>query len=184
MPEIPTPLVTHFAINQDRLPVCGEQITDDGAFSTTNPGLVTCFQCRNTNTFKYTQQPAKLSTVLKELPIRQQLRRRWTVAVVGGDTDAGFEDWLEAGGVGGSGSRPLHKPPYLNYEGSGVFEFYDVEDAHHSMEVVPQGTGHVEFTLSNVTFLLSHLDRVDLVRALLHDLHYSPEVGGPGDDQD
>lgn len=99
------------------------------------------------------------------------------------------EDCLELIKTGGSEDRPHHVPPVMNESGDGVFLF---TDTHHgagfTMEVVPQTTGNVEITLDNPQspghmFTLSHLDRMDLVRALLHDFHYSPERGGPnGDD--
>lgn len=118
-------------------------------------------------------------------------RRQWTVECVAGDTDLGLLDWLrEKLGVGGS--TPRHKPPRMEDERGmvdGVFEFYDVDyyaavplSNTASMEVVPQTTGNVEITLCDSTFTLSHLDRADLIRALLHDFHYSTERGGPNDD--
>lgn len=83
---------------------------------------------------------------------------------------------------------PLHIPPIMNENGDGIFRFHD---RHHgigfTMEVIPQTTGNVEITLEDSNhagevFTLSHLDRADLLRALLHDFHYSPERGGPNDD--
>lgn len=83
--------------------------------------------------------------------------------------------------ITGVGSpTPLHKPPLMNEKDDGVFEFYDVhEGGDWPLEVVPQTTGNVEFTMGQHLFTLSHLDRADLIRALLHDFHYSPERGGP-----
>lgn len=82
---------------------------------------------------------------------------------------------------------PLHTPPLMNENDDGIFLF---TDTHHgagfTMEVVPQTTGNVEITIEEPggeghLFTLSHLDRADLLRALLHDFHYSPERGGPND---
>lgn len=134
------------------------------------------------------REPVKLSGVFKDLPIREQLRRRWTVACVGGETEQGFTDWLND--QGGSEPRPLHSPPIMNDNEDGVFRFYGTHsDLGGEMEVIPMTTGNVEFGVrdtasgAGLIFNLSHLDRIDLVRALLHDFHYSPERGGP-DDQD
>lgn len=178
---MPSPV--HYKLGPLIPAVCGE---DHAPFvSHTDPGQVTCLACRKSPQFLITQQPAKLSTVLKELPIRQQLRRRWTVAVVGGDTDASFEDWLEAGGVGGSGSRPLHTPPYMNESDDNLWIFRDANTPDGEELVVAQREhGHVDLIIGGEQFRLHHLDRMDLVRALLHDFNYSSEVGGPGDDQD
>ena len=77
---------------------------------------------------------------------------------------------------------PLHTPPTMN-EDDGIFWFHDVHETDNWMlEVVPQTTGNVEITIGDKLFTLSHLDRADLLRALLHDFHYSPERGGPHDD--
>ncbi|QWY82826.1 hypothetical protein PP641_gp086 [Arthrobacter phage SilentRX] len=78
------------------------------------------------------------------------------------------------------------KPPYMNEKDDGVFVFHDVHIDGCVLEVVPQATGNVEITLEydgeGHLFTLSHLDRADLLRALLHDFHYSPERGGPNDE--
>lgn len=70
----------------------------------------------------------------------------------------------------------------------GVFTFFDVHlGEYYTLEVVPQTTGNVEITIGSAEvddgrmFTLSQLDRADLIRALLHDFHYSPEKGGPND---
>lgn len=93
--------------------------------------------------------------------------------------------------LGVGASTPLHTPPRMEDERGmtdGVFIFHDVHDTEHvsTMEVVPQLSGNVEITLGykgeGVLFTLSHTDRADLLRALLHDFHYSPERGGPNDD--
>lgn len=82
-----------------------------------------------------------------------------------------------------------HVPPIMNDNNDGIFLF---TDRHHgagfTMEVVPQLSGNVEITIKEPggeghMFTLSHLDRADLLRALLHDFHYSPERGGPNDDE-
>lgn len=79
----------------------------------------------------------------------------------------------------------LHTPPRMNATDDGIFLF---TDRHHgdgfTMEVVPQLSGNVEITIeepggSGHMFTLSHLDRADMLRALLHEFHYSPERGGP-----
>lgn len=86
-----------------------------------------------------------------------------------------------------------HKPPRMedaNGLNDGVFIFYGTHsDLGGEMEVVPMTSGNVEFTIApnssqsdGLVFSLSHLDRADLIRALLHDFHYSPERGGPNDD--
>jgi hypothetical protein len=86
-----------------------------------------------------------------------------------------------------------HTPPRMEDERGltdGVFIFHGTHsDLGGQMEVVPMVSGNVEFTISSdasqqdgLVFSLSHLDRLDLVRALLHDLHYSPETGGPDND--
>jgi hypothetical protein len=116
-------------------------------------------------------------------------RRQWTIAVVGGDTNLGFEEWMEAKGVG---TPTLHRPPRMEDDNGlvdGVFVFYNTEDkgSGQDMEVVPMTTGNVEFTISGgldggLVFNLKHCDRADLIRALLHDFHYSREIGGPQDD--
>ena len=86
----------------------------------------------------------------------------------------------------GSNPRPLHAPPRMEDENGltdGVFIFYDIHETDlWNMEVVPQVTGNVEITIGEQLFTLSHLDRADMIRALLHDFHYSPERGGPADD--
>lgn len=78
-----------------------------------------------------------------------------------------------------------HTPPLMNDSGDGIFEFYDVDHGFDNpLEVVPQTTGNVEITVGKAGrfFTLHHLDRADLIRALLHDFHYSPERGGPNDE--
>lgn len=91
------------------------------------------------------------------------------------------------------GQPTLHTPPRMEDERGltdGVFIFHGTHsDLGGQMEVVPMTTGNVEFTISpsgntdyGIVFNLSHLDRLDLIRALLHDFHYSPETGGPDND--
>lgn len=82
---------------------------------------------------------------------------------------------------------PKHTPPNMNDHEDGVFTFFDVHlGQRYTMEVVPQLSGNVEITVGTpgdgTMFSLSHLDRADLLRALLHNFHYSPEVGGPSAD--
>lgn len=115
----------------------------------------------------------------------EKLRRAWTVQVVGGDTDLSLADWLYLHGH--SNQRPArHTPPVMNEE-DGIFWFHDVHIEGAMLEVVPQTTGNVELTINygpddGYMLTLSHLDRADLIRALLHDFHYSPERGGPNDE--
>ena len=120
----------------------------------------------------------------------EQARRTWTVACVAGDTDLGFAEWMREVGVGPA--TPLHKPPRMEDESGivdGTFIFYGTHSSiGGEMEVVPMTTGNVEFTIpggldGGLVFNLSHLDRADMIRALLHDFHYSREIGGPGDDE-
>lgn len=121
----------------------------------------------------------------------EKLRRAWTIQVVGGETDLSLADWLYLHGH--STVRPArHIPPRMEDENGlvdGVFIFHDVRMAGVTLEVVPMTTGNVEFTIEvdgkdGHYTTIHHLDRMDLVRALLHDFHYSPERGGPADDQD
>ena len=175
---------------------------DDEIAITTNPGEVTCFACRKTEAFKATRpsMPMRLREVMAESPEFQALdrregydeqlhrdqRRRWTIECVAGDTDLGYMDWLRQ--KLGVGQPTLHNPPYMNDMNDGVFRFHGTHsDIRGEMEVIPMTTGNVEFEIRDndsgkgMIFNLSHLDRMDLVRALLHDFHYSPEQGGPND---
>ena len=104
------------------------------------------------------------------------------------------EAWVNCSGCidlmgrGAGHHPPLHVPPIMNDNEDGIFLFHDRHHgAGYTMEVVPQTTGNVEITIEEPggeghLFTLSHLDRADLLRALLHDFHYSPERGGPNDD--
>lgn len=91
-------------------------------------------------------------------------------------------------GGGLEAQPPRHTPPLMNENGDGIFLFHDVHlGAGYTLEVVPQVSGNVEITIEDAAmnghlFTLSHLDRADLLRALLHDFHYSPERGGPHDE--
>jgi hypothetical protein len=93
---------------------------------------------------------------------------------------------------GGWDPNPLHTPPRMeNANGltDGVFTFHDTHIQGATLEVVPQTTGNVEISITygpddGYLFTLHHLDRADLLRALLHDFHYSPERGGPHDETD
>ena len=111
-------------------------------------------------------------------------RREWSVAVVAGETLLGYEDWV-LNRLGVEPPTP-HTPPRMvdgNGLTDGVFTFYDRHETDNwTMEVVPQTTGNVEITIGESLFTLAHLDRADLIRALLHEFHYSPERGGPNDD--
>lgn len=142
-----------------------------------DPADVTCPDC---------------SQLIRDGEYREQHRRDWTVAAVAGDTELGFTDWLKEKLLGVGPSTPTlnlpncHRPPSMSEGGDGVFIFYDVHIEGCSMEVVPQTTGNVEITVAygaddGYLFTLSHLDRADLFRALLHDFHYSPEKDGPND---
>lgn len=109
-------------------------------------------------------------------------RRQWTIEVVAGGTDLGFTDWLRWKITGGSEPRPLQYPPYMADNNDGLFVFFDVYlGKDYTLDVAPQLSGNVEITVGNSLFTLSHLDRANLLRALLHDFHYSPERGGPHD---
>jgi hypothetical protein len=184
---------------------------------------------------------------------QEEMRRKWSVAVVGGNTVLSFADWSrtthpntadtyhladseapgrpvcgniltkwvspmpvtderrvncpdclnllsklaeeEGQGVGAPTPR-LHTPPRMENDNGhidGVFIFHDVHIEGCTLEVVPQLSGNVEVTVAykedgtpedGALFTLSLFDRVNLLQALLHEFHYGPEVGGPGDDQD
>ena len=145
---------------------------------------------------------------------REEAFRRWAIAVVGGETVLSYADWCHlernpgttrvipltlaeynAAGVGTP--TPLHVPPRMEDERGmtdGVFVFTDVHLGEgYTLEVVPQLSGNVEITISKPEdgtpedghlFTLSHCDRADLFRALLHEFHYSPERGGPDAETD
>lgn len=126
--------------------------------------------------------------------LHRDQRRAWTVECVAGFTDLGFTDWMRQK-LGVGASTPSHKPPVMNDKDDGIFTFYDVDwraaeplTTRVSLEVVPQTTGNVEMVIDAdgnadaLLFTLSHADRMNLVRALLHDFHYSPERGGPNED--
>lgn len=131
----------------------------------------------------------------QRLPVTQEermadQRRQWTIEAAAGDTDLGLIDWLkEKLGIGSP--TPRHTPPRMEDERGmtdGVFIFTDVHHGEgYTLEVVPQLSGNVEITLESSEvddgrmFTLHHLDRADLLRALLHDFHYSPERFGPND---
>lgn len=91
--------------------------------------------------------------------------------------------------IQGVGTPTPHTPPVMgdgDNNADGVFTFTDTHIQGCTMEVVPQTTGNVEITVSygpddGYMFTLHHLDRADLLRALLYDFHYSPERGGPND---
>ncbi|QWY81384.1 hypothetical protein SEA_RIZWANA_87 [Arthrobacter phage Rizwana] len=124
--------------------VCG-----DRGQQSTDPARVTCFSCRNNETFKVAQRgmPMKLSDVLAE-------------------------------GVGQPTRR--HEPPYLNDNDDNLWVFYDQRNPFDpNLRVSALADGHLQVSLGEQNFRLHHLDRMDLVRALLHDFHYSPETGGP-----
>lgn len=135
-----------------RLSACGAPITERDYLPTTNEDAVECKACLHIIGERGN---------ITEKPIT-------------------LSDYMRAGvGV----PTPLHTPPNMDDDGDGVFTFYDT---HHGpdeyMTVIPQTTGNVEITTGGGLFTLSHLDRADLIRALLHDFHYSPERGGPNDD--
>jgi hypothetical protein len=151
-------------------PVVTCKVLDPRLNATTVPADVTCSDCRR----------------MIGLPSRREMQRRaWTVACVGGDTDLGFAEWMREVGVGASTPKKLHTPPYLNENDDGLFTFHDVHIEGCAFEVVPQTTGNVELTIEydgdEHLFTLHHSDRADLLRALLHDFHYSPEKDGPHD---
>lgn len=97
--------------------------------------------------------------------------------------------------IAGTDVRPsvrLHRPPDMEHTSAGVFVFYGTHsDTGGQMEVVPMVSGNVEFTISSdasqrdgLVFNLAHLDRANLIRALLHNFNYSRGRDGyrPGDD--
>ncbi|UOK18413.1 hypothetical protein SEA_BRUHMOMENT_97 [Arthrobacter phage BruhMoment] len=188
----------HLANTLDwREAACGYVMTLQDKLPTGNHSAVTCPACLNIVEQRKTGDEFAEGRRTSAVPSqREKMRRDWTVACVAGDTELGFTEWMREE-LGGSEVRPLHQPPKMNEIDDGIFRFYDVDwNAAHplttrmSMEVVPQTTGNVEITLDadgnadDLMITLSHLDRMDLVRALLHDFHYSPERGGPHDDND
>jgi hypothetical protein len=160
---------------------CGHVMTGKDSLPTSNPDAVTCPDCKAFITLRAAAEPSP----------REQMRRAWTIAAVAGDTDLGFDQWSR--GVGGSTPNlpDCHTPPRMEDERGitdGVFIFHDAHITNCTLEVVPQLSGNVEMTVAygddGNMFSLSHLDRADLLRALLYEFHYSREVGGPADDQD
>lgn len=171
----------HYAAPQASRTACGMQVSKimaetNDSVRAGNWDIITCLSC-------LAARPAPLPLPLPTP--REKMRRDWTVAAVGGDTDLGFEDWAKGVGT----PTPFHKPPRMEDDNGlvdGVFTFHDVHLTGNEMEVVPQQSGNVEITIGDESegkmFTLSHLDRADMLRALLHDFHYSPERGGPSDD--
>lgn len=154
---------------------CGAN-TDSG---TTDQREVNCEDCINLLS-------RRAEGVVTPTPDSETMKRRaWAVQVVAGETDTSFQEWKYLHGH--SNERPpRHTPPYMNDDDNGVFTFHDVHITGCTLEVVPQESGNVEITVDyngdGHFATLHHLDRMDLVRALLHDFHYSPERGGPNDD--
>lgn len=136
--------------------------------ATVDPGRVTCFRCRKTEAFKDAQMG------LAGTDGRPSVRQ----------IPLSLTEYNAAG--------PRRTPPRMtdgNDLTDGVFIFHDTFIESASMEVVPQLSGNVEITISygpddGYMLTLSHLDRADLLRALLHDFHYSPERGGPQHDHE
>lgn len=126
---------------------------------------------------------AETSGIGEPTPLQDRQRRAWTLQVVAGITDQSFADWLHLHGHS-SVRPPRHTPPELDYE-NGTFTFHDAHITGLTLEVIPQESGNVELAVEydgdGHFTTLHHLDRADLIRALLHDFHYSPERGGPND---
>lgn len=185
--------LTHQLLDEPQRAACGIPLTGPGAtgFHSTSEGYVTCPSCIGIASRKAAEGVGGSTPLPKE----ERMRRAWTIQVVGGDTDLSFAEWKYLHGH--SNERPArHTPPRmedpLTGGPDGVFIFYGTHsDLGGQLEVVPMSTGNVEFTISDdesqqggLVFSLSHLDRADMLRALLHDFHYSREIGGPGDDDD
>jgi hypothetical protein len=175
-------------------PICGAYLTKwVSPLPTRDTVRVNCPVCLSIMAGNGPVEPEGAGQVRGDVSNREAMRRDWTVACVGGDTDLGFMDWMR-NRMGVEPTTPQrHKPPRMEDERGmtdGVFEFYDVhinEGEPCTLEVVPQASGNVEITVGygpddGYMFTLSHLDRADMMRALLHDFHYSPERGGPNDD--
>jgi hypothetical protein len=168
-----------------RAAVCGAVLGEGDKLPTTNEDAVECKDCLKIMAERHVPR----TPVSQEERMRDQ-RRQWTIEAAAGDTDLGLIDWLkEKLGVGAPTPHKLHTPPRMEgVDGviDGVFIFHDRFIEGNTLEVVPQSTGNVELTIEydgSARFLtLHHSDRADLLRALLHDFHYSPERGGPADD--
>jgi hypothetical protein len=186
----------HLSLPLDwRQAACGHVMTPKDSLPTNNHSHVTCPDCKVVvDRRRAGQEPGWPPPVTQEERMRDQ-RRQWTIEAVAGDTDLGLIDWLkEKLGVGGP-TPQLHTPPRMEDERGmtdGVFIFHDAHITGCTLEVVPQLSGNVEITVAyaedgtpedGALFTLTHTDRADLFRALLHEFHYSPERGGPADDQ-
>lgn len=164
-----------------------------------NPGRVTCFACRRSSVFKREQalteasRPAigdtyhfadpvtgkptcgaTLTKWVSPLPTHDRAGVNCPVCLsvlAGGHPPVARTDVRP--------SPPFHKMPLMNAGDDGIFTFFDVHVDGNPLELVPQLSGNVEITLGETLFTLSHLDRANMIRALLHDFHYSPERGGP-----
>lgn len=161
---------------------CGYVMTPDDHLPTSNRQHVSCPDCLKILAERGVEAPTPL-------PKEERMRRAWTIQVVGGDTDLSFAEWMYLHGH--SNERPArHIPPRMvddNGLVDGVFIFHDANTSGVTLEVVPMSTGNIEFTIEvdgkdGHFTTLHHLDRADLIRAVLHDFHYSPERGGPADD--
>lgn len=171
-------------------PECGAFLTKwVSPLPVTDESRVNCPDCLN-----IISREAEGVEAPTPLPKEERMRRAWSIQVVGGDTDLSFAEWKYLHGH--SNERPArHTPPRMEDDNGlvdGTFIFYGTHsDLGGELEVVPMQSGNVEFTISSadaanggLVFNLSHLDRADMLRALLHDFHYSREIGGPGDDDD
>lgn len=133
------------------------------------PGDVTCFACRKSAAFRGAQHqhwivddfmggrtidpPVKLSGVMAQSPEIARLDRMVR------DRDRA--------------DRTYYTAPAMNEGGDGTFVFHGTHsDLGGEMEVVPMTTGNVEFTVGDSIFNLAYRDRMNLVRALLHDFRY------------
>lgn len=172
--------VRHLAKPLDwRAAACGVTMTEEDQLPTNREPYVNCPACLTIISRRAEQ----------EVSPREKMRRDWTVACVGGDTELGFTDWLKDQGVGDPTPR-LHTPPRMVDDAGLVDGEFIFTDTHlgpgYELEVVPQISGNIELTVRDPKdghmFTLHHLDVADMLRALLHDFHYSPERGGPADD--
>jgi hypothetical protein len=164
--EGPTPpTLIHFT-RGDLTAACADL---GGARISRDPGEVTCFACRKSAAFRGAQRqhsivddllgvhtidpPVKLSGIMAQSPEIARLDRMVR------DRDRA--------------DRTYYTAPAMNEGGDGTFVFHGTHsDLGGEMEVVPMSTGNVEFTVGDSIFSLAYRDRMNLVRALLHDFRY------------
>ncbi|ALY10873.1 hypothetical protein WILDE_91 [Arthrobacter phage Wilde] len=169
--------------------VCG-----DRGHQSTDPARVTCFICRKSEAFLKAQRgmPMVLADVLADGTTHLD----WGMQVARCGTKNGKLSVLiekvtcplcidlnrpASERIAERVGQPTHVPPILNEKDDNLWLFHDRMESDVELIVQNAERGHAVLVLNGETFHLHHLDRLDLVRALLHDLHYSPEVGGPHD---